>query len=137
MDENSQRTPFERVSDRVPDFITDLVKSRDLDKAKWLDWESDFEGTTGYIDGIRPDFFKKNKCSALVGIDEHNRVFISFLTTGNGVLTFFQRYTDSERSWVNSTWNIPNDYIQAGSAWFWDQEIKMKYQNFLSNTPVK
>ena len=37
-----------------------------------------------------------------------------------GVITFHQRYTDSQGSWVNASFNTD---LHAGTTWFWHDDV--------------
>ena len=81
-------------------------------------------GFTGYIDFISYNDFKKNNSNILYGYDCVNRFFISIMydvdsnifhnKLNNKIITFFQRYSDNKRFYVNcNTSFIYSDYVNT------------------------
>ena len=65
-------------------------------------WWHNKQGRGDYIDYLSPVIFP-DSCRAIRGKDGHKRPFISVLNGDNQAVTFFQRYTDEEHTWVTGT----------------------------------
>ena len=73
-------------------------------------------GNTDYIDFIKQtDFMSKTDC-ILRGKDKFSRSFIA-IRHELGVVTFFQRYTDSKNYWTHGG-NLPNGIYGSGGIDF-------------------
>ena len=91
------------INNFLPSHVIKILENYNYHKIKYLPFEENFLGNTGYIDRIKT----RNLTSPLVfGFDCYKRPFLSFkinIDDKEIVHTLFQRYPDYKLKWVFGT----------------------------------
>ena len=89
------------VRQYFPDFIIDTMNGMEtMIFSPILQFEPQFEGSTGYLDELRPN---QVQYPIMIGVDDFMRPFITFKLKYNNnihVETLFQRYSSCHLTWT-------------------------------------
>ena len=105
-----RKKQIELIKNNFPKIFHNIINFDSIIHAVKINLD-DRIGFTGYIDFISYNDFKKNNSNILYGYDCVNRFFISIMydvdsnifhnKLNNKIITFFQRYSDNKRFYVN------------------------------------
>lgn len=118
-----RKKKIELIKNNFPKIFHNIINFDSIIHAVKINLD-DRIGFTGYIDFISYNDFKKNNSNILYGYDCVNRFFISIMydvdsnifhnKLNNKIITFFQRYSDNKRFYVNcNTSFIYSDYVNT------------------------